>query len=202
VRQFHQPRGLGGRAVGWFMAHRGSNRERSRWAVTLLDIQPEDRVLEVGFGPGVAIEELARRATRGQVCGIDHSDVMVRQATRRNAAAVREGRVDLRLASFEDLPAFDAPFDKILAVNSLQFAKDPVDGLRHLRVLLRPGGTIAVVLQPRCPGATAETSATAGQEILQRLSEAGFGDARVETLPLNPPAVGVLAINLGLPVPR
>jgi ubiquinone/menaquinone biosynthesis C-methylase UbiE len=166
VSQFHRPRGIGGRAVGWFMAHRGSNRQRSVWAVSLLDVRPADRVLEIGFGPGVAIQELARGATRGQVCGIDHSGVMVRQATRRNAAAVREGRVDLRLASFEDLPAFDAPFDKILAVNSLQFARDPVDGLRHLRMLLRRGGTIAVVLQPRCPGATAETSATAGQEIL------------------------------------
>jgi SAM-dependent methyltransferase len=197
VRQFHQPRGLGGRAVGWFMAHRGSNRKRSLWAVSLLDVQPNDRVLEIGFGPGLAIQELARLATQVSVSGIDHSDVMVRQATRRNAAAVREGRVDLRLASFEDLPTFEAPFDKILAVNSLQFSDDPVERLRQLRGLLRPGGTIAVVLQPRCPGATAETSATAGREILERLAAAGFGDARVETLPLNPPAVAVLALNLG-----
>src|SRR5215467_5944699 len=58
-------------------------------------------VLEVGFGPGIAIRALSRRATHGLVCGIDHSAVMVRHATRRNAAAVRAGRVDLRLASVE-----------------------------------------------------------------------------------------------------
>ncbi len=202
VSQFHRPRGLGGHAVGWLMAHRGSNRERSRWAVSLLAVQPEDRVLEIGFGPGVAIQELARRATRGRVYGIDHSDVMVRQATRRNAAAVREGRVELRRASFEDLPDFDGPLDKILAVNSMQFADDPVARLRSLRCLLRPGGRMAVVLQPRCPGATAATSATAGREILERLAAAGFGDAAVETLPLSPPVVAVLAVNLDSVVPR
>src|ERR687891_2498384 len=112
VSQFHRPRGFGGRAAGWVMATRGSNRSRNVWAVGLLDVQPDDRVLEIGFGPGVAIGKIARRATRGQVCGVDHSEVMVRQARRRNAAAVREGRIDLRLGSAEEIPDFGAPFDK------------------------------------------------------------------------------------------
>ncbi|MFI7439401.1 hypothetical protein [Nonomuraea indica] len=72
-------------------AHGPSNRERNIWAVSLLDVQPTDRVLEIGFGPGfgpgVAIAEFADRATRGHVFGIDHSQAMVRQAARRNAAA-------------------------------------------------------------------------------------------------------------------
>jgi ubiquinone/menaquinone biosynthesis C-methylase UbiE len=71
------------------MAHRGSNRQRNLWVVSLLDVQPTDRVLEIGFGPGLAIAELARRATRGHIYGIDHSEVMVRQASKRNAAAIR-----------------------------------------------------------------------------------------------------------------
>jgi protein-L-isoaspartate O-methyltransferase len=56
--------------AGWVMAHRRSNRLRDRWAVSLLDVHPTDRVLEIGFGPGVAIAELARRATGGKVYGI------------------------------------------------------------------------------------------------------------------------------------
>src|SRR6266536_5689074 len=106
------------------MAHRPSNRTRHVSTAGLLDVQPDDRVLELGFGPRIAIQELARRATRGQVCGVDHSEVMVRQATRRNAAAARTGRVDLRLGSADDLPDFGAPFDAILAVNSLMFWDD------------------------------------------------------------------------------
>ena len=198
VAQFHRPHGLGGRAAGWVMAHRGSNRKRNIWAAGLLDVQPDDRVLELGFGPGIAIEAMAGRATRGLVVGIDHSEVMVRQATRHNRGAVRAGRVDLRLGNAQELPAFDAPFDKILAVNSLMFWDDPVARLKELRALLRPGGTIAIAYQPRGPQATDETAARAGREIAGHFATAGFTDVRVETLTLKPTAVVcVLGVSPG-----
>src|SRR2546430_13477270 len=101
VSRVTRPRGGGGRVVGWEMALRSSNRQRNVWAGGLLGVEPTDRVLEIGFGPGIAIRELSRRATHGLVCGVDHSAVMVRQAIRRNADAVRAGRVDLRLGSAE-----------------------------------------------------------------------------------------------------
>jgi SAM-dependent methyltransferase len=198
VRQFHRPHGWGGRAAGWVMANRGSNRQRNIWAVGLLDVQPGDRVLEIGFGPGVAIRELARRATSGLVVGVDHSEVMVQQARRRNAAAVQAGRVDLRLGTAEHLPVFDAPFDKILAVNSLMFWDDPVDRLVELRGLLRPGGRIAIAFQPRGPGASDERAAQAGREMAEQFAAAGFTDVRIETLELQPTnAVCVLGVNPG-----
>ncbi len=199
VGQFHRPHGIGGRAAGWFMAHRGSNRKRNAWAAGLLDVQPDDRVLELGFGPGIAIQELARRAPRGQVCGVDHSEVMVRQATRRNAAAARTGRVDLRLGSADDLPDFGAPFDAILVVNSLMFWDDPVARLQELRDLLRPGGQIAIAYQPRGPGSTDELAARTGREIAEHFATAGFTDVRTETLALKPTAVVcVLGIRPGV----
>jgi SAM-dependent methyltransferase len=198
VGQFHRPHGLGGQAAGFVMATRGSNRERNLWAVQLLDVQPEDRVLELGFGPGVAIRELAKRANQGLVCGIDHSDVMVHQATRRNRAAVRAGRVELRLGSATDIPNYAAPFDKILAVNSLMFWEDPVERLRDLRSRLRVAGRIAIAYQPRGPQASAEFAERAGQEIAEQFKEAGFVDVRVERLELKPtPAVCVLGENPG-----
>jgi SAM-dependent methyltransferase len=198
VEQFHRPHGAGGRAAGWVMAHRGSNRKRNVWAVGLLDVQPDDRVLEIGFGPGIAIGELARRATRGHVVGVDHSELMVRQASRRNAAAVRAGRVELRLGNAEQLPAFDEQFDKILAVNSLMFWDDPVARLKELRELLRPGGRIAIAFQPRAPGSTDETARRAGEEIGGHYAAAGLTDVRVEMLPLKPTAVVcVLGVSPG-----
>jgi len=195
VLQFGHPRGWPGRLVGGVMAHRSSNRRRNLWAVSLLDVQAADRVLEVGFGPGVAINELARLAHHGAVYGIDHSDVMVRQATRRNRAAVRSGLVDLRLGSVDDLPAFAEPLDKILAVNSLGFWPEPRARLKELRGLLGPGGQIAIASQPRCPGATRESSERAAAEIEALLEEAGFSRIEVETLDLDPPVVCVLATD-------
>jgi SAM-dependent methyltransferase len=190
--QFRQPRGFVGWLVGWEMALRSSNRQRNMWAVGLLGVEPTDRVLEIGFGPGIAIRELSRRATHGLVCGVDHSAVMVQQATRRNAEAVRAGRVDLRLGSAEHLPAFAEPFDKVLAVNNMGMWPEPAERLQALHRLMRPGGRIAIVSQPRCPGATAETTVAAGREIEARLMAAGFTGIRSETLALKPPVVCVI----------
>jgi ubiquinone/menaquinone biosynthesis C-methylase UbiE len=195
VRQFGHPRGIAGRVVGWVMAHRRSNQQRNRWVVSLLDVQPTDRVLEIGFGPGVAIAELAGRATRGQVYGIDRSEVMVQQAGRRNAAAIRAHRVHLAHASVDQLPSFDDPLDAILAVNSVEFWPNTVERLRQLRRLLRPGGRIALATQPRCPGATQGTTARAAQDLKDLLTQAGFTQIQAETLGLDPPVACVLANN-------
>lgn len=194
VRQFGHPRGIAGRVAGWIMAHRRSNQQRNIWAVSLLEVRPADRVLEVGFGPGLAIAEFARRATRGHVHGIDHSEVMVRRASRRNRAAIRAGRVELVHAPVDRLPDFGGPLDVILAVNSLGFWTEPVERLRDLRRLLRPGGRIALVSQPRCPGATRDTT-KAAHELQDLLTRAGFARTRVETLDLDPPVACVLATN-------
>ncbi len=192
-----RPHGLGGHVAGWVMAHRSSNRRRNQWVVSLLDVQPADRVLEVGFGPGVAVAELSRRASRGMVMGVDHSEVMLRAATRRNAAAVRAGRVDLRLGSVEWLPDFGEPLDTILSVNSMGFWTDPVARLCALRGALRTGGRIAIASQPRCPGASKATAEDAGREIRAALLAAGFGPQRTSTLNLEPPVVCVIAAALG-----
>jgi ubiquinone/menaquinone biosynthesis C-methylase UbiE len=197
VRQFGRPRGIGGRMAGWIMAHRRSNRQRNRWAVSRLDVQPDDRVLEIGFGPGLAIAELARRATDGHVYGVDHSEVMVQRASRRNRAAIRAHRVELVHASVDRLPSFDEPLDAVLAVNSLGFWADPAERLLDLRRLLRPGGRIALVSQPRVPGATRETTVRAAQDLQDLLTQAGFDQVRVETLELSPPVACVLATNPG-----
>jgi SAM-dependent methyltransferase len=196
VGQGHHPRGAAGSVTGWMFAHRPSNRQRNRWAVSLLDVQPADRVLEIGFGPGLAVAALVR-AGAGHVDGVDHSDVMLRQASRRNAAAIRAGRVALVNASVDQLPAaLDAPFDAILAVNSLGFWPAPAERLAELRRRLAPGGRIAIVSQPRCPGATADTSRRAAEEVENLLRSAGFTQMTTETLPLNPPVICVLATVL------
>jgi SAM-dependent methyltransferase len=199
VGQFGHPRGTAGQVAGWVMAHRSSNRRRNSWVVSLLDARPTDRVLEIGFGPGLAIAELSRRiGDSGHVYGIDHSDVMVRQAARRNAAAIRAGRVRLSRASVDELPpALGGPFDAILAVNSLGFWPAPANRLQELRRRLTPGGRIAVASQPRCPGATRSTSLTAARKIEHLLQDAGFTQMTTQTLDLDPPVVCVLAVNIG-----
>src|SRR5499426_2412429 len=174
--QFSRPTGLSGRIVGWILASRSSNRRRNVWSVSLLDVQRHDRVLEIGYGPGIAVREISRLATEGYVCGLDHSEEMVRQATKRNAAAIRTGRVELRLGSVDRLPTFAELFDKVLAVNAIMLADRSIDRLEALRRVMRPGGRIAITHQPRGPGATDATAAARGKEIVAALTQAGFSD--------------------------
>ncbi len=194
--QFGRPTGFWGTVAGMIMAHRRQNRERNVWTVALLDIQRGDRVLEIGFGPGLAIQEITKVAPDAFVAGIDHSEAMVRQAQRRNAAGIRNGRVDVRLGSVASLPAFGESFDKCFAVNSFQFWHDPVEHLKDLRRLLTAGGLIAITEEPRSRKATDETAQATGREIVEALTKAAFSQVRLETKKMKPvSAVCVLGIN-------
>ena len=186
VSQFHRPHGMLGQLAGFVLAHRKSNRERNLWTLSLLDIQPGDRVLELGFGPGVSIAAASRLAPEGFVVGVDHSHTMLRMASRRNAAAIKAGRVQLIEASLAKLPPFEEPFDKVFAVNALQFVDEPLEVLRRIGEHMRPGGLIAITQQSRKPGATDRDSMRGAQDVALQLEEAGFDSVRIESLPLEP----------------
>jgi SAM-dependent methyltransferase len=146
MRAFGRPRGVLGELGGKIMA--GANAECGAWVTDLLEISPDDSVLEVGFGPGVIIQRLSELATTGYVAGIDQSRRMVKQARARNADAIRGGRVDLRCGSVDCLPFGDDIFDKALAINSMQVWPAPVAGLREIRRVMKPAGRIALGFTP------------------------------------------------------
>jgi ubiquinone/menaquinone biosynthesis C-methylase UbiE len=183
------------------MARTRSNHERAQWTISLLGIKPGDRILEIGFGPGIAIELASRLTGDGRVVGLDHSAVMIRQAAQRNAVAMRDGRVELHLGSVAELPRFEELFDKIFTINSIHFWEDPLQRLTDLRRVLKPGGMIAVTLQPRSRKATAATTSLVGNELADKLRSAGFTQVTVDIRATRPlPVACVRGVNTGLGV--
>jgi ubiquinone/menaquinone biosynthesis C-methylase UbiE len=69
---------------------------------------------------------------------------MVRQAQARNRTAIDNGRLNLTLGSFEDLPLGNDSVDKILAVNVLYFCSPIETALKEARRVLRPGGIMSI----------------------------------------------------------
>jgi SAM-dependent methyltransferase len=185
MAQFALPTGLLGRVAGLVMARRPSNQRRNAWTLQLLAIQPHERVLELGFGPGWAIARAAMLATRGKIVGVDPSEVMRTQALRRNRTAVHRGQVELRKGTVGDL-AGAAPFHKAYAVNLFMFWPEPVSVLREVAALLVPGGVVALTVQPRQVNATDADTGVAAQRMAAALGAAGFRDIRTEVLALRP----------------
>ncbi|MPW20264.1 methyltransferase domain-containing protein [Paraburkholderia sp. CNPSo 3157] len=141
------------------------------WAIDLLDVRASDRVIEIGFGPGVGIRLLAQKATAGKIAGVDPSPEMLAQAAARNAQAIARGQVDLRQGSAGRLPFDDDTFDKALAINSMQVWPDAAAGLAELRRVMRPGATLALAF-----------TVHSGQQqngLLERVTGAGFADAKL-----------------------
>lgn len=121
------------------------HRSLHRAVVDRLGLRPDDRVLEIGFGPGTAIRLAALRAAH--VSGIDVSGEMVQQALRRNRSAVRAGRVDLRVGTVSRLPYPDGSFTVVFEVNSLDHWDDQAQGLREMWRVLHGGGRLLLAVR-------------------------------------------------------
>ena len=198
TKQFGSPSGLFGKIIGNRMAK--GNVYDARWTVSLLEIQPHDRILEVGFGPGVSTQLASERASKGFVAGIDHSRAMVEAASQRNAAAIRSGRMELKHGEVSALPHPDGSFDTAFSLHSIYFWPNPVDCLEELRRVLKPGGLLGITIQPKdkwAPNVDPNVMTLYfGSDVASMFSAAGFRDIRVEVPP--PPANRSLECILGV----
>ncbi len=148
--QFACPTGRFGSLVGRLMSVK--NAKMNRFAVETLDVQPGDQVLEIGFGPGSTIGMLAERTTHGFVAGIDLSDVMVRQAAKRNLDHIVAGRVEVCQGSVANLPYEYSRFTKVLAVNNYQFWPNQELNLVEIQRVMCEGGLLVLCLRKKEPG--------------------------------------------------
>ena len=122
--------------------------ERLRVIVERLDIQPDDRVLEIGCGHGVAATYVCARLDGGRLTAIDRSQKMIDAATRRNAAYVEAGTAEFLVMRLEDLDLGDRRYDTIFAVRVGLCHREPARARALVEPYLAPGGRIATVFDP------------------------------------------------------
>ena len=171
--QCADPRGLGGWLAGRMMLHRPADRARARWAVSLLELDARDHVLDVGFGPGYSTALIAARVTAGVVVGVDRSELMFSMAQRRLKRELAMRRVTLVCADAAELPRFDVSFDKVAAIDALDLT-DPQPLLKGLHARMSPGGRIAVICQPHEREGHASAAQRMAVLLAARLEAGGF----------------------------
>ena len=124
------------------------NEEMRAEALTMVDLKPDDRVLDVGCGTGFGTEGLLEHVE--EVHGLDQSVHQLQQAW---AKLGKHDSVRFYLGDAERLPFRDDSFDVVWSSGSIEYWPDPVATLAELHRVARPGGQVLVV-GPNYPGRT------------------------------------------------
>jgi SAM-dependent methyltransferase len=119
---------------------------RVAWAVDLLEVRPDDRILEFGCGPGVAVALVCERLTEGHITAIDRSPTAVDRARSRNRRQVAAGRAEIAQVELGRFTAEPGTFDKAFGVNvNVFWTTDAAAECAVLARVLGPGGVLRLV---------------------------------------------------------
>lgn len=110
-----------------------------------LPMKDARRVLDVGAGTGAHLNDFAESASKGRVVGVDMSEGMLSIAKRRSNSA-------LAVMNAEQLAMAPDTFDVATLIFVLFHLPNPVDGLREVGRVLRPGGIVGLTTWGEGPG--------------------------------------------------
>ncbi|MFJ5779085.1 methyltransferase domain-containing protein [Streptomyces sp. NPDC093094] len=139
---FTRPSGVLGRLAGRLMLR--TNMHDQQDVLEVLDIQPGDRVLEVGYGPGGLLRLLADRTEAALIQGVDPSPEMCRAAAETIRGVKHADRVLLRRGTADGTGLDDQSVDWAVSVNNVAIWHNLEAGLRELHRVVRTGGTVLI----------------------------------------------------------
>ena len=145
LRQVRTPSRVFGRRVA--LAMNVTHSALTDWGLAQVRVEPRFTILDVGCGGGRTLQKLAARAPEGRVHGIDPAAGSLAAARQTTEALLREGRVAIHQASVSALPFRDGQFDLATAVETQYYWPDLVSDMREIRRVLKPGGTLAVIVE-------------------------------------------------------
>lgn len=149
----------------------------------LLDLRPDDELLEVACGSGAFLAEHATQVR--QVTGIDVSDIQVRLARQRLADRIASGSAQIVHGDAGSLPWRDDRFSAVACVSSLECFPDPAKALREMYRVLGPGGRAVVTIGSRVEGLVTPDRDALGlwvwneDDARRTVQDAGFADVSI-----------------------
>ena len=155
--------------------------DRVRHAVHALSVQPDESLLELGCGGGVAVALVCERLRGGTITAIDRSPIQIARAERRNAEHIAAGRARFATAALEELHFPERSFDRVFAITVNHFwVREVSQELAALARLLKPGGALWLFYDPPSPAKTASMRARLGES----LAKGGLTSIETSSSPL------------------
>ncbi len=182
-RQARKPSGFIGRYLMPRLFNVG-NADLNAFVKECLDPQADDRILEIGFGPGKLMCEMAEMTTDGVVEGIDFSPEMLKRAAKTNRTHIADERVILHQGECGALPFDDKTFSKLCSTNTIYFWHDPSGSAREMFRVTRAGGKLVIGFrddeQMNGLGLSEEVFRIySQQQVVDLLADAGFSDVHI-----------------------
>jgi cyclopropane fatty-acyl-phospholipid synthase-like methyltransferase len=150
----------------------------------MLAVEPDEHLLEIGCGPGVAVDLVCRKLVDGTITAIDRSATMVARARERNRPHISAGRARIDQHALVDADfsqgSFKTPFTKVFAVNVNAFWTAPGPSFAAARRALGADGMLFLVYEPP----STERLESVRRQLRALLPAHGFrvGDERVRGL--------------------
>ena len=179
-----RPVGFGGKIMVAMM--NSGHGAMADWGLEHITFPADAAVLDAGCGGGANIKKLLAKCPKGQVKGIDYSEVSVEKSRKVNFKAIKEGRCDVLQASVAQLPFAEDTFDLVTAFETIYFWPGLVDCFREVYRVTKPGGTFFICNESngetkkddkwveKIGGMTIYNAA----QILTAMNQAGFTDAK------------------------
>lgn len=125
---------------------------RIKWALELLDVQPNDSVLEIGCGSGIAAQRILEKLSgKGWYYGVDKSDAAVKATFKRIHDPERPDRAIIRKGAFDADNHEPLFFSRVLAVNCNVFWTDDGEAIQGVRRLTGRDGVFVQIYEPPTP---------------------------------------------------
>ena len=163
--------------------------ELTDWALSYLDINNGDVVLDVGCGGGKTVDKLCKRISNGKVYGVDYSELCVKKSESLNHKNVICGKARILQASVSELPFEDDKFNLVTAIETYYFWPDKPGDLKEIFRTLAPGGKLMLAFEMVRDSENLDKwksvedrlgiKAVDPEELKKELSSAGFGEIKL-----------------------
>jgi cyclopropane fatty-acyl-phospholipid synthase-like methyltransferase len=151
-----------------------------------IDLQPGDKLLEIGYGPGIGIRQIAERCSSCLVHGIDFSHLMYTRASKYNKQFIEAGRVSLQHGDFLQMPITPNIYDKVFCLNVVYFWKELATPFTNVFSCLKKGGSFHLYMADKKTLVDMKTpdsvfSKHSIEQVVEALHTAGFESVNHET---------------------